>query len=255
LCFVTLCTALALAIHEAFLLMFYPLLLVLILDLLHRKKVTRAGVAIHGVVVGLCFAAILVYGKFHGAQADWIASAQQRTDMPIEEAVLIPLHNTLREQVAFVRQRYTHLLVSRVCLTLILSVPYGIALWRLLCRTFESRGSSLARSRWMTAIFFLPLCLAPLGHDIMRWLAALCIDMSLYVLLVHQERNHRERGNRESSFQIAPNHQETLALRDWSRSPATTATFLYLIALGPWGLAGTRLFSNLGSVLSGNPLH
>jgi hypothetical protein len=89
----------------------------------------------------------------------------------------------------------------------------------------------------------------------MRWLAALCIDMSLYVLLVHQERNHRERGNRESSFQIAPNHQETLALRDWSRSPATTATFLYLIALGPWGLAGTRLFSNLGSVLSGNPLH
>lgn len=242
----TLFTVLALAIHEAFVLMFYPLLLVMILDLLHRRKIKVFGVGVHLAIVGLCFLAILIYGKFHGPQADWVAHAQQRTDMPIESAVFIPLHNTFREQLAFVRQRYTHLLLGRVALTILLSIPYGVALWRLLLGSVKRQAYSVWLRRLILASFFIPLLLIPLGHDIMRWLAALCINMSLYVLFLYQvsRRDHR-----------ADNGEAWKALHAWAASPATISTFLYLLALGPWGLAGTHLFSNINSVLSRQPMH
>jgi hypothetical protein len=234
-------TALALFMHEAFLLMFYPLVLVLILDLFHRRKITRLQVGFHGLFVILCFLAILVFGKFHGTQADLIAQAQQRTDMPIEKAVFIPLHNTFREQLAVVRQRYTPAFVRRVALTLLLSIPYAIALWRLLIVAVKRQRYAPPLAAMITAAFFIPLCLIPLGHDIMRWLAALSINMSLYVLFIYQEVRSGIR-----SYDGA-----TADLRHWAASPATVATLVYLVALGPWGLAGNHLFSNINSVLSG----
>ena len=81
---VTLSVCVGLAIHEAFLLMFYPLLLALIIDLLHQRRLKAAAVAVHGAVVSLCFVVIIFFGKLHGERADWLHEAQGRTDMPIE---------------------------------------------------------------------------------------------------------------------------------------------------------------------------
>jgi hypothetical protein len=181
----------------------------------------------------------LAHGKFHGDQATWVAQAQQRTDMPIEGAVFIPLHNTIAEQLSFVRHRYTRSLIIRVLLTLALSLPYGTALWRLLVGTIQRQNYSALFRRIITATFFLPLCLIPLGHDVMRWIAALCINMSIYVLVIYQE-------NKSDTGQTA---EAVRALRYWSDSPATASTFLYLLIIGPWGLAGTHLFSNITRVL------
>ena len=239
----TLLTVVALAIHEAFLLMFYPLIFVFILHLLHRRKINLIGVSLHLVVVSICFVAILLHGSFHVSQAEWVAHAQQRTDMPIEVAVVIPLHNTLREQMAFVRERYTHSLVGRVMLTLVLSIPYAIALLRLLSGTLRRQRYHTLTGRLILVSFFVPVLLIPLGHDVMRWLSALCINMSLYVLFLYQAKEEPEEERLESR----------VALSSWAASPATTATFIYLLALGPWGLAGTHLFSNLNSLL-GNPI-
>jgi hypothetical protein len=235
----TLLIVAGLAMHEAFLLMFYPLIFVLIFHLLHRRRLTASGVGIHCAVVLLSFTAILAHGKFHGDQATWVAHAQQRTDMPIEGAVFIPLHNTLAEQLSFVRHRYTRSLIIRVLLTLALSLPYGIALWRLLVGTIQRQNYSALFRQIITATFFLPLCLIPLGHDVMRWIAALCINMSIYVLVIYQE-------NKSDTGQTA---EAVRALRYWSDSPATASTFLYLLIIGPWGLAGTHLFSNITRVL------
>ncbi len=237
----TLLVVVALAIHEAFLLMFYPLLLVLLLHLLHRRKISALGFSLHLAVIGACFLAILFHGRYHGPQAEWVAHAQQRTDMPIETAVMIPLNNTLREQVLFVRERYTHSLVGRVILSLLLSIPYGVALWRLLSGTLQRQRYTVTIRRLIIASFFIPLLLIPLGHDIMRWMAALCINISLYILLLHQE----------SQRPTEPGNEAKTALRSWARSPTITATFLYLLALGPWSLAGTHLFSNLHTLVSG----
>lgn len=39
------------------------------------------------------------------------------------------------------------------------------------------------------------------------------------------------------------------ALTSWTSLPAYAATLLYVLALGPWGIAGNRLLSNIGSLL------
>ena len=239
----TLATALGLLLHEGFLLMFYPLVLILLLDLWHRRKLTRAALAFHAIAVAACFLTITVAGNFHGSLPVWLAHAQQRTDMPLEAAVLLPLHNTFAQQLAFVRHCYTAPFLAHIALTLLLSLPYGLALWHLLLTTVRAQRYPPTLTRILLATFLVPLCLIPLGHDIMRWLAALCIDISLYLLFLHQAEEPDPDRQAE----------KTTALSTWAQSPATAATFLYLLVLGPWVLSGTHLLSNIGSVLSRKP--
>ena len=234
---VTLAVCVGLAIHEAFLLMFYPLLLALIIDLLHQRRLKAAAVAVHGAVVSLCFVVIIFFGKLHGERADWLHEAQGRTDMPIESTVFMALHNTLAEQVRFVIPRYTHLFLRGLLLTFILSIPYGIILWKLIRSSVRSRGYSVPMQRFVLLLFFAPLLLLPLGHDAMRWTAALCIDMSLYVLFIYQEDLAGPR-----------NLEARSSLSLWNSNPAIGATLVYLVALGPWALAGSHLMTNINNI-------
>ena len=236
-------TVLALTIHEGFLLMFYPLVFVILLHLLHRRKISTLAFGLHCAVVLSCFVGLSIYGGLHGAPADLVATAQQRTDMPIEPVVLITMRNTIRQQIAFVRPLYTASLVSQVSLTLLLSIPYFLILWKLLTGTIRRQSYGKTLNRLITATFFIPLCLLPLGHDIMRWLAALCINMSLYVLFLYQE-----------SRSLDSEREATPAFRRWASSSQVAATFLYLLVLGPWGLFGNHLLNNIKGVLLNKPL-
>lgn len=78
------------------------------------------------------------------------------------------------------RHLYSLKVVGLILVTLAVSIPYGIALWRLVRTTCAFRGYSTAHTR------SVPLGLSLLGHDMMRWVSALCINVSLYLLLVYK---------------------------------------------------------------------
>jgi len=230
-----------LLIHEAFALMFYPLILALGADLVHRRRLKIQWFALHFALVLASFIAIIHFGKLPGTPGQWIDTAQQRTDMRIDGTVFLVLECSLREQLNFVRHLYTPKVIGSILLTLALSIPYAIVLWRLVRTACIYRGYSVAHARCLLLIFAAPIGLSLLGHDVMRWLSALCINVSLYLLLIYRS-TPRTHGSGMPDL-----HK---ALTAWTNLPAYAATLLWVVALGPWGIAGNRLLSNIGSLLS-----
>ena len=237
----TVASVVGLLIHEGFALMFYPLILALAADLVHRGWLRWRWVAVHFAIVVTAFLAIVHFGKLPGEANEWIAAAQQRTDMHVDGTVFLVLKLTLREQLDFVRHLYTPHVVGSILLTLALSIPYGVVLWRLVRTACIYRRYSLTHSRLLLMLFAAPLCLSLLGHDVLRWLSAVCINVSLYLLLMYRTTR------RVDSPEIPNLHK---ALTAWTALPVYAATLLYILALGPWGIAGNRLLSNIGSLLS-----
>jgi hypothetical protein len=234
-------TLVGLLIHEAFALMFYPLILALAADLVHRRRLRTRWVVIHVALVLASFLAIIHFGKLPGSPGQWVSAAQQRTDMRIDGTVFLVLACSLRDQLNFVRHLYTPKVVGGILLTLTLSIPYGIVLWRLVCTACVYRRYSIAHVRCLLIVFAAPLGLSLLGHDVMRWLSAMCINVSLFLLLIYRTT---PRVNTSDTPDL---HR---ALTSWTSLPAYTATLLYVLALGPWGIAGNRLLSNIGSLLT-----
>lgn len=233
-------TLIGLLIHEAFALMFYPLILVLAADLVHRRRLMIRWAATHVALVLASFLAIIHFGKLPGSPGQWISAAQQRTDMRIDGTVFLVLECSLRDQLNFVRHLYTPKVVGSILLTLALSIPYGIVLWRLVRTACIYRRYSIAHARCLLVVFAAPLSLSLLGHDVMRWLSAMCINVSLYLLLIYRSTP------RVGSSDTPDLHK---ALTAWTSLPVYAATLLYVLALGPWGIAGNRLLSNIGSLL------
>lgn len=237
----TVTTAVGLLIHEAFALMFYPLILVLAADLVHRRRLRVSWVAAHFTFVLATFLAIIHFGKLPGDPGQWISDAQQRTDMRIDGTVFLVLECSLREQLNFVRHLYTPKVVGSILLTLALSIPYGIVLWRLVRTACVFRRYSTGHARCLFLVFAAPLGLSLLGHDVMRWLSAMCINVSLYLLLIYRTTPRADGPDTPDLHK---------ALTAWTSLPVYAATLLYVLALGPWGIAGNRLLSNIGSLLS-----
>lgn len=233
-------TIVGLLIHEAFALMFYPLILVLAADLVHRRRLSVRWAAAHFALVLGAFIAIIHFGKLPGDPSRWVTAAQQRTDIRVDGTVFLVLECSLRDQLNFVRHLYTPKVVGSILLTLALSVPYGIVLWRLTRTACVYRRYSLLHSRCLMLVFAAPLVLSLLGHDVMRWLSALCINVSLFLLLIYRTTP------RVDSPDTPDLHK---ALTAWTGLPVYAATLLYVLALGPWGIAGNRLLSNIGSLL------
>ena len=73
----TACALVGLLIHEAFALMFYPLILVLAADLIHRRRLRIRWVATHVALVFASFFAIIHFGKLPGSPGD--GSARRRS--------------------------------------------------------------------------------------------------------------------------------------------------------------------------------
>ena len=78
----------------------------------------------------------------------------------------------------------------------------------------------------------------PLGHDGMRWVSAICVNLSLFLLYL---------------YSTAPEPADRRALTTWTATPLYPAMLGYTLALGAYGIASTRLVTNIGNLLSGHP--
>lgn len=226
-----------LLIHEAFALMFYPLVFAVAVELHRKRRITRTALVTHFATILCVFLAILHFGKLHAPMAGVMAAAQQRTNLQLKPTVFLVLGSTLGQQLAFVRQLYTPTLIAGALLALVLSIPYFAILVSLLRKALRHRGCSRLYTRLLLlALAGGPLLLCPLGHDTMRWVSASAINLSLYLLYLYS-----------SEAQHAP---ARTALTTWTATPAFLAAFLYLAALGPYGIASNRLVANIGALLA-----
>ncbi len=234
----------ALLVHEANLLLFYPAIAVLLLDRVRSKRLALPLAVMHVVLVGLAFVAIVHFGKWTAPHPEYLAAAQQRTDMPLEGTVFLVLSSTLTQQLHFVRALYTTRLLSAIVLTCLLSLPYFAMLGWLLERSLRDRDYA-PRLRWaVMALLCAPLLLLPLGHDAMRWIAGIAVNATLVVLAL--ESTGAARQSRTYS-------DENVTRWSWTGSPLYPAMLGYVIALGAYGIASCRLATNLGNLLSGHP--
>ena len=71
----------------------------------------------------------------------------------------------------------------------------------------------------------------------MRWVAAVCVDISLFLLYLYRTG--------------APAEQS--ALTGWTATPLYGALLAYALVLGPFGIASNRLVTNIGNLLNGHP--
>jgi hypothetical protein len=229
-------------IHEAFALLFYPVLLAIMLDQSRRHRL-RSGVAIAQLaLIGIVFLAILHFGKWSVPHPEYLAAAQQRTNMPLEGTVFLVLSNTLQQQLHFVAALYTKQLIAGVLLSCLVSLPYFAMLVWLLQSALAVLGYA-KKARWsLLLLLCAPLLLLPLGHDVMRWVSAICVNLSLFLLYLYS-----------TAPEAAERGALTTALTTWTATPLYPAMLGYTLALGAYGIASTRLITNIGNLLSGHP--
>lgn len=227
----------ALLIHEAFLLLFYPLLLAMMIDLCRRDRLRTGVVLAQLAVVVIAMLAILHYGKWSVPHPEYLAAAQQRTDMPLEGTVFLVLSNTLQQQLRFVAALYDKRLIAGVLLSCLVSLPYFAVLVWLLRGTLAARGYATRSRCALLLLLCAPLLLLPLGHDVMRWVAAVCVNISLFLLYLYRTGAPAERSK----------------LTGWTATPLYGALLAYALVLGPFGIASNRLVTNIGNLLSGHP--
>jgi hypothetical protein len=224
-------------IHEAFLLLFYPLLLAIMIDLCRRHRLRAGAVLAQLVLIVAATIAILHYGKWDAPHPEYMVAAQQRTDMPLEGTVFLVLSNTLHRQLQFVAALYNKRLIAGALLSCLASLPYFAVLIWLLRSALAARGYT-ERRRWaLLLLLCVPILLLPLGHDVMRWVAAICVNISLFLLYLHRTGTAAERN----------------ALTEWTATPLYAALLAYALVLGPFGIASNRLVTNIGNLLSGHP--
>lgn len=228
----------ALLIHEAFLLLFYPLLLAIMIDLCRRHRLRTGVVIAQLMVIAIAFLATLHFGKWGVPHPEYLVAAQQRTNMPLEGTVFLVLSNTFRQQLHFVAALYTRQLIAGVLLSCLVSLPYFAMLVWLMQKVLAVRGYA-NKSRWgLLLLLWAPLLLLPLGHDVMRWVSAVCINVSLLLLYLYSSGND-------------PAERRTLTA--WTTTPLYPAMLGYTLVLGAYGIASTRLITNIGNLLSGHP--
>ena len=82
--------------------------------------------------------------------------------------------------------------------------------------------------RWQRALtgllFLSPLLLCSLGHDVSRWIGAMCLDATLFLLYLYLTDGTERPVQRY--------------LTQWAERPAAIAWLAYLIAIGPFGATG-----------------
>jgi hypothetical protein len=228
----------ALLIHEAFALLFYPLLLAIMIDQCRRHRLRPGLVLAQLAVVAIAFLAILHFGKWSVPHPEYLAAAQQRTNMPLEGTVFLVLSNTFQQQLHFVAALYTKQLIAGVLLSCLVSLPYVATLVWLMQSALAVRGYT-DKSRWsLLLLLCAPLLLLPLGHDVMRWVSAVCINISLFLLYLHS---------------TASEPAERRPLTGWTATPLYPAMLGYTLVLGAYGIASIRLVTNIANLLSGHP--
>ena len=216
----------ALLAHEAFCLMFYPLIVAILWHLCAKKRLPWLAAVAHVLIVAAVFAAVLHWGTLKISPDAMLGEARARTDVGVERQVYDVMASSLAQQLALVRHLYTPGVFRVLELTLLLSIPYFVLLGRLLFGAMRNAGIGRARQVGTGVLFISPLLLCALGHDTARWIGAMCIDATLMVLYLYLTEPRQGATRR--------------FLLDWTGAPAYIPWLAYLIAIGPYGATGIR---------------
>jgi|GEM_PF-2768419 len=212
----------ALLAHEAFSLMFYPLVVAILLQLCRSKKLPWTMGLAHVAVVFGCFVYIVHFGTLKVSPDTILAEANARTNIGIQRQVYDVMASTFAQQQELVRRMYTSYIWRMIALTFAMTAPYLWLLSSLLRRAMRAAAMPAWQKVVTPLLFLLPLVLCVMGHDFTRWLGAGCVDASLFIL-----------------YLLLTNGGVKEALGEWA-SPKQLAWLGYLVAVGPMGATGIR---------------
>ena len=221
----------ALLAHEAFSLMFYPLIVAMLFDLCERRRLPWAAGVAHVVVVAAVFVAVMHWGHLKISPEAMLREAQARTDVGVQPQVYDVMASNLAEQRALVRRLYTSGVLRVLEVTLVLSLPYFVLLGRLLNGAMRGAGFGRVRRARSLVLFALPLLLCAMGHDTTRWIGAMCIDATLFVLYLYVTEARDSPARRY--------------LAEWACGPTYVPWLVYLVVIGPYGATGLRTAEQL----------
>lgn len=217
LCIIALCT------HEAFSLMFYPLVVAILIEQCRTRRLPWIAAIAHVAIIGAAFLAILHFGKLKVSPDTILQEALTRTNVGIQRQVYDVMASSFAEQRELVRRMYNSLIWKLLALTICIAAPYFFLLGKLLRRSMHAAAMPSWQQAITSLLFLSPLLLCYLGHDFTRWIGAACIDASLFILALAQTN---------------------AAVRDtltrWTTNENITAWLAYLIAAGPMGATGIR---------------
>jgi membrane protein implicated in regulation of membrane protease activity len=223
--------------HEAFCLMFYPLIVAILLHLCLRFRLPWLAGAAHVLVVFAVFAAVIHWGALKISPDALLQEAQARTDVGIQRQVFDVMASNFSQQEALVRRMYTSGVLRVLGLTLLLSVPYFVLLARLLNESMRKAGCLALQRICTPALCALPLLLCALGHDTTRWIGAMCINATFFLFYLYLTEPQDGLVRRY--------------LKDWASGPLFLPWLVYLILIGPYGATGLRSADQVMSALYG----
>jgi hypothetical protein len=228
---------LALLGHEAFCLMFYPLIAAILLHLVLRRRMDWAVAVVHVVIFASAFVAVMQWGALKVSSDTIVAEAQARTDVGIQRQLFDVMASTFAEQEALVRRMYSREVIRVLIGTVVLTTPYVWLLVGLVNGTLRNAGAPAVQRVVTMMLFASPLLLCALGHDTTRWMSAMCIDATLFILFVYLT---------EAEGSAARGY-----LRRWATGPSFAPWLVYLVGIGPYGATGLRTADQIISVWYG----
>jgi hypothetical protein len=217
--------------HEAFSLMFYPLIVAVLLQLCRTRKLPWIAGILHVVVVMAVFIAILHFGKLSVSPAVILAEATARTNVGIQPQVYEVMASTLAQQRVLVHKLYTPYVLQVLALTLVLIIPYFVLLFVLLRRALKAAAAPVSQQGFTALLMLAPLLLCALGHDTTRWIGAVGIDISFLILFLFLA--DEEAGPVRTT------------LRAWAAGPCYLVWLGYCLVIGPMGATGLRSADNI----------
>jgi hypothetical protein len=178
-------TVIGLLIHEAYLLMFYPAVLFLLLLRMKPGKSSALAFLLHCAFVACAFCFIILHGNVSIDPKVYFELSKARTDAPISSLAFNVMQGSFRQQFDTAVHFYlrpTTLLFMAV--SVLSALPYLLVLWTFLSALVsEAQPQNSSLSRWvkklMPFLLAAPLLLTMVGFDFMRWLSSVCIDITI----------------------------------------------------------------------------
>jgi hypothetical protein len=234
---ITLLCILGLLIHEAFLLMFYPLVLLLMIIRCKERRLRSVVLAAHLLIIAAAFLVIEVRGKLAISADSYLNYLQSRTDLYIPPDFVRVWNLPISRMPATILHSMPLRLLAGTLIALLTSIPYFCALKTCVALTIRAPGTRQLTLPLTTATLCMPLLLVFVATDVMRWVSAACINVSLYVLWI--EWNRAPSGSSD----------ESAGPVSFTKSPWFTAYFACSLVIGAFGIYGNRFTGKLVSLI------
>lgn len=223
----------AILVHEAFVLLFYPALLLLLWDGVRSQRFSRLAAMAHVAIVGLAFLSVMHFSHPTVPPETMLQEAQQRTSIPLNPEAFFTISGNLHQQWQTLMQHYSKLFFAGVMISMVFLLPYLAGVVKLV-KTVNARRAKPVQGYVLALAAFGPLVLCFLGHDVERWVAGSVLSLQLFVVYLYQTE---EKG--------------TQAMDELARGPLVLGTLLYGMAIGPMGGATVQVMAHAVQFLLG----